>query len=150
MSECKKCGATIIWRKRSDGSFFPPENPDGSRHTCGDNAPKSIKDAITGRLDTYTTGSATFTVSEDGGQKTYAITPGMAQEFKTAGFLQPPENHADVWLTFTKDAAAFIQPGWKTVQKPDWAARLHSTFRACIRARQSALVPEPRMPCGTP
>lgn len=36
MSSCKKCGAEIVWEKTQTGKFKPPQNPDGTRHTCGD------------------------------------------------------------------------------------------------------------------
>jgi hypothetical protein len=147
MSKCKKCGETVVWREKPNGGFFPPENPDGSRHDCENkSAGKPGGDSIVGRLDSYTSGSATFAV-QDGSLKTYAITPGMAQEWRQAGFLQPPEIHADVWLEFTKDKAAFIQPGWKTVQKPAWAAQLSDPTQQ--KPAQPAAAP-PQETCTSP
>ncbi len=31
---CKKCGRTILWKKRDNGKYFPPFDHDGARHSC--------------------------------------------------------------------------------------------------------------------
>lgn len=120
MSTCKKCGATIVWPPKPGGpsaGFFPPQNPDGTPHKCEDQKPGP--GAITGKLDSFTEGSATFIV-KGGSRKTYAITPAVAREWKGAGFLMPPEVHADIWLEFEIDSKSFIKPGYRRVEKPDW------------------------------
>jgi hypothetical protein len=121
MSKCKKCGEEVVWKEKPGGGFFPPENRDGSRHDC-DKKPTGNGQApgIIGRLDSYCTTSATFKTRS--GSKTYAITGGISQEWKTAGFLLPADNHLDVWMEFTTDKNNFIQPDYHTVQKPAWAA----------------------------
>jgi hypothetical protein len=141
MAECKFCHGGIDWRK-VDGKNVP-YNFDGTPHKCKKESAAAANgsehaDTIVGRLEAYNPGSATFTV-RDGIQKTYAITVGIAQEWKNAGFLQPPENHPDIWMEFTRDKASFIKPGWKTVQKPAWASELSDpTSKKVTQVQKSA------------
>jgi hypothetical protein len=122
MAECKKCGEPIIWKKKPDGNgFYPPQNPDGTRHNCENDGAQAKTDPglIIGRLDAYTTGSATFTV-KDGSQKTYAITVSIQREWQAAGFLN---GTSEVWLSFSLDKNHFVQAP-KQVPKPEWASGL--------------------------
>ncbi len=114
---CNRCGKDIGFRKESDGRTVPL-NPDGTLHRCQSQtaAPNGHTDTITGRLDGYNTGSATFTV-KGGFSKTYAIVPSLQKEWQAVGFSRDPE----VWLEFSLDKNKFVQ-GHRQVPKPAWAS----------------------------
>jgi hypothetical protein len=136
MSKCKTCGATVIWKKKPDGTFAPPENPDGSRHVCEHKTQGSQPGAIIGRLNIYGTGSATFTLKGNL-KKTYALPAPIQKAWADASFLLPASNHPDIWIEFSVDSKSFIQQGWRTVQRPDWAAQLADPTQGEIKKPES-------------
>ncbi|DBA34955.1 TPA_asm: hypothetical protein vir524_00053 [Caudoviricetes sp. vir524] len=139
MSKCKKCGADVIWEKKPTGGFFPPKNPDGSRHDC-EGKQQAVPGGTVGKLTGYTSGSATFTV-KGGGTKTYAILGSIANEFTSKGFLLPPENHPDVWLSFHLDDKKFILPGYQVIQRPEWASEISDPTNGEIKTPDGKTVP---------
>ena len=120
---CTGCKKMITMRKTAEG--WRPFNPDNSPHKCGNDAKKgSQPGAITGKLESYGTGSATFTL-KGGVKKTYALPAPIQKEWANASFLLPASNHPDIWLESSVDTKNFILPGSRVVQRPDWAAQLN-------------------------
>lgn len=149
MSTCKKCGAEIVWKKRPDSTYFPPQNPDGSPHDCENKAKQA--GSIIGRLESYATGSASFTL-KGGIAKTYALTNNMLRDWQTAGFLMPADNHPEVWLGFTKDDKSFIL-SYHTESRPLWAAELSDPTNGEIKKpefKKASELPKQDTPCTSP
>ena len=116
MSTCKKCGAEVVWNRKPDGSFAPPQNPDGSRHNCGGDG-KPTAGAIIGLLTGYNSGSATVRI-KGGASKTYALHGETFKARQTAGY------GPDQWIEFAVDKNGFIQPGARNIAAPEWASEL--------------------------
>ncbi|MDD5348508.1 MAG: hypothetical protein PHT59_07835 [Candidatus Omnitrophica bacterium] len=150
MSECKKCHATIVWKKKPDGTFAPPENLDGTRHTCGNDASAGKQPGeIIGRLEDYTQGSAEFTV-KGGTRKVYAITAAMQKDWIAAEYLMPVSNHPDIWLEFSVDAKNFILPGCHTTQRPDWASKMSDPTGGEVKKPAQNTPELPKDTCTSP
>lgn len=151
MSTCKKCGAQVIWKKKPDGSgFLPPENPDGARHDCENKAQATQPGGITGRLESYGTGSATLTLKGNV-KKTYALPAPVQKAWADASFLLPVSNHPDIWLEFSVDSKNFIQQGWHQVQRPEWAGELSDPSGGEIKKpAQKAPAQPPTETCTSP
>ena len=134
MSKCKKCGAEVKWIPKPggpDAGFLPPQNPDGSRHTCGDNVStkqspqppaktgnENPTTTIIGRLDAYENTSATF-MGKDGKSHTYAITTDRSREWDGKKYPRVADSMAPVFLKVTLDKVKFIQAA-EPVDAPDW------------------------------
>jgi hypothetical protein len=141
MSKCKKvspegvaCGADIIWEKKPEGGFYPPKNPDGSRHVCGFAVAPARNDTITGLLVGFTTGSATFRL-KGGATKTYALHQSTATAWQTAGY------GPDKWIEFTVDKDHFVEQGARNVNQPDWGAELKDPTNGEIKTPDGKEVP---------
>ena len=123
MTECKYCQTPITWANLKGRST--PFNIDGTPHRCKGGKPLGQKDTLTGRLDSYTIGSATFTI-KGGQQKTYALNTPMQKSFEKDRFLIPADNHPEIWLEFSKDDHGFILPGYRQAQRPEWGSDLNA------------------------
>ena len=130
MSKCKKCGAEVNWVPTEGGGFLPPQNPDGSRHTCSDVSTKQSPQpptktgnenpttTVIGRLDGYDATSATV-MKKDGKPHRYAITIDRCRAWENAGYPKEGDPLNPVWLKIALTKTNFIQSA-DPVDAPDW------------------------------